>query len=134
MNQTPVKLGPLALLLTVVSICLTTLAILTFSTARADMRLAEKYADMVSLRYELMNEGEDFLQSAEEMAAMSIPVRSVPGTTADAQGVIRYDLEKDGMQLSIGVREEAQKITVVDYRITKEWEEDLDLGNLWPGF
>ena len=58
MNQTssgrmPVKLGPLALLLTVISICLTTMAILTFATARADRRLAEKYAATVRLRYEL---------------------------------------------------------------------------------
>ena len=62
MNQTssgrmPVKLGPLALLLTVISICLTTMAILTFATARADRRLAEKYAATVRLRYELDQEG-----------------------------------------------------------------------------
>ena len=44
MKQVPIKLGPLALLLTVISICLTTLAILTFATARADWRLAEKHA------------------------------------------------------------------------------------------
>ena len=56
MNQVPVKLGPLALLLTVISICLTTLAILTFSTARADGRLAERYAETVTLRYELISE------------------------------------------------------------------------------
>ena len=40
MKQVPIKLGPLALLLAVISICLTTLAILTFTTARADLRLA----------------------------------------------------------------------------------------------
>jgi hypothetical protein len=34
MKQTPVRLGPLALLLNVISICLTVLAILSFSTAR----------------------------------------------------------------------------------------------------
>ena len=43
--QQPIKLGPLALLLTVITICLTTLAILTLTTARADLRLAEKYAE-----------------------------------------------------------------------------------------
>ena len=58
MNQVPVKLGPLALLLTVISICLTTLAILTFSTARADWRLADRYAQTVTARYDLMNEGQ----------------------------------------------------------------------------
>ena len=39
MKQIPIKLGPLTLLLTVISICLTVLAILSFTTARADLRL-----------------------------------------------------------------------------------------------
>ena len=52
-NRTPIRLLPLALLLTVISICLTVLAILTFSTAGADLRLAEKYAETVRTRYEL---------------------------------------------------------------------------------
>ena len=32
MHQVPIKLGPLALLLTIISICLTTLSILTCTT------------------------------------------------------------------------------------------------------
>ena len=56
--QQPIKLGPLALLLTVITICLTTLAILTLTTARADLRLAEKYADTVAARYELERMGQ----------------------------------------------------------------------------
>ena len=47
MNKAPIRLGPMALLLTVISICLTILAILTFTTARADLRLAQKYAETV---------------------------------------------------------------------------------------
>ena len=50
MKRIPIKLGPLALLLAVVSLCLTTLSILTFTTARADMALAERFADTVSSR------------------------------------------------------------------------------------
>ena len=48
MKRVPIKLGPLALLLAVISICLTMLALLTCSTARADRRLAEKFAQTVS--------------------------------------------------------------------------------------
>ena len=69
MKQVPIKLGPLALLLTVISICLTVLAILTFTTARADMALAEKYADTIRLRYELEAEGQSFLAEADAAAA-----------------------------------------------------------------
>ena len=66
MKQIPIRLGPLTLLLAVISICLTTLAILTFTTARADLRLAEKYAQTVSSRYELEREGQEFLREVCE--------------------------------------------------------------------
>ena len=72
MKQLPVKLGPLALLLTVISICLTTLSILTFTTARADASLARKYADTVTARYSLMNQGEEFLRDAHQLADQGI--------------------------------------------------------------
>ena len=68
-NRTPIRLLPLALLLTVISICLTVLAILTFSTAGADLRLAEKYAETVRTRYELEIEGQEFLQANAARAA-----------------------------------------------------------------
>ncbi len=109
MNRAPVKLGPLALLLTVISICLTTLAILTFATARADKRLAEKYAATVLLRYELDAQGQAWLREA-----------------ADDDETV---LEKDGSTLTIQV--EQGEITA--WRHERAWEEDTDL-NLWPGF
>lgn len=109
MNKAPVKLGPLALLLTVISICLTTLAILTFATARADWRLAEKYAATVRLRYELDEEGQEWLRDADPN----------DGTV----------LEKEGSTLTILL--EDGRIT--EWRHERDWEEDLDL-EVWPGF
>ena len=61
MKNPPIRLGPLALLLAVISICLTILAILTFTTARADLRLAEKYAETVQARYALEKDGQEYL-------------------------------------------------------------------------
>ena len=69
MKDVPVKLGPLALLLTVISICMTTLAILAFSTASADHSLAEKYAQTVRERYALEAKGQRFLgETGDELA------------------------------------------------------------------
>ena len=70
MHQVPIKLGPLALLLTIISICLTTLSILTFTTSGADLRLAQKYADTVQIRYELEQEGQAFLQEASHTSRL----------------------------------------------------------------
>jgi len=133
MNQAPIRLGPLALLLTVISICLTTLAILTFSTSQADRRLAQKYADTVTARYELMNRGEDFRKEAQDAQKKGHKLSSLPDTTTDEDGVTWYEAEENGMKLTVGIVPGEKSPEVVSCRVTKEWTEDLDLGNLWPG-
>ena len=122
MNQIPVKLGPLALLLSVISICLTTLSILAFTTSRADMRLAEKYAETVRLRYELEAEGQTFLRDLDRGEASGEP---------DGDGVLRRTIEKDGSRLLIGVDPSGE---IVSWRHEKEWNQDTSIGNLWMGF
>ena len=134
MNEVPVKLGPLALLLTVISICLTTLAILTFSTAQADGRLAERYAGTVTARYALMNEGQAFLKDASDAVAEGLPLSSLPQAQPAGDGAVRYESEENGMQLIVTVREEDGALKTTEFLVTKEWSEDLDIGNLWDGF
>ena len=116
MKQVPIKLGPLALLLTVISICLTVLAILSFTTARADLRLAERYAATVTERYQLETAGQELLAELRD---------SDPGMLdmeRDADGVWWTDLEKNG----------ADGWEPVAWRMDKDWEEDTDL-NVWDG-
>ena len=60
MKKPPFRLGPLALLLTVISICLTILAILTFTTARADLRLSAEYAQTTKARCALEAQGQEY--------------------------------------------------------------------------
>jgi len=134
MDQVPVKLGPMALLLTVISICLTTLSILTFTTSRADLSLAGKYADTVTARYQLMNQGEEFLRDARELAGQGMPVSSIPGTKQSAGGRTTYEIEEDGMKLTLSVKTEDSQLKVLEYRVTKDWAEDTSPGNLWDGF
>ena len=122
MKQVPIKLGPLALLLAVISICLTTLSILTFTTARADRRLAEKYADTVSTRYALEAEGQAFLADVG---------RGGPPGEPDADGVCWKVLERDGSRLTIGLGPQGG---IVAWRQEKEWNQDTDIGHLWSGF
>ena len=126
MKQVPIKLGPLALLLTVISICLTVLAILSFTTARADLRLAEKYAQTVSERYLLEAEGQELLAELQD---------SDPGMLdmeRDANGVWWTDLEKDGAHLHIGVKKSADGWEPVAWRMDKDREEDTEL-DVWDG-
>ena len=133
MRKTPVKLGPLALLLTVISICLTTLAVLTFTTARADRSLAEKYADTVAVRYGLEAEGQRFLRDLDR-ALREGDESFLAALEREEDGILSKKLSMDGTDLDIALRLTGTgDCELVRWRIYKEWTEDLDIGDLWPG-
>lgn len=134
MNQVPIKLGPLALLLTIISICLTTLSILTFTTSRADLRLADKYAETVKTRYELEREGQAFLQEAEETVSSGLPLNAVFDAMPVPGGGISRTFEQDGTVLTVTLLPDSEKgYEVSGWTITRQWEEDNSIGNLWMG-
>ncbi len=126
MNKAPVRLGPLALLLTVISICLAILAILAFTTARADMRLAERYAATVQERYDLEKEGQKYL------AALYAGREQAPDP--DEDGVIRTDLSRGDYVLHISlIPGEDGAFRVLSWRQEKIWEHDEIIDDLWNG-
>ncbi len=128
MRHTPIKLGPLALLLSVICICLTTLALLNYSTARADKRLAEKFAETVGTRYALESEGQELLAALDG----AMPAQ---GWETDGAGNAWRVLERDGFQLRIGLAPDgAGGYTIINWTQEHEWEADTSLDNLWPGF
>ncbi|MBE5999170.1 MAG: hypothetical protein E7237_06105 [Sarcina sp.] len=134
MNQVPIKLGPLALLLTIISICLTTLSILTFTTSRADLRLADKYAETVKTRYELEREGQAFLQEAEETVSSGLPLNAVFDAMPVPGGGISRTFEQGGTVLTVTLLPDSEKgYAVSGWTITRQWEEDNSIGNLWMG-
>ena len=126
MKQVPIKLGPLALLLTVISICLTVLSILTFTTARADLRLAEKYAETVANRYALEIEGQELLRELKDSDPALLDM------SRGADDAWHADLERDGTHLHIAVEKTRDGWQVVQWRQEKEWQEDTGL-ELWGG-
>lgn len=127
MRHTPIKLGPLALLLAVICICLTTLALLNFSTARADGRLAEAFARTVSVRYALESEGQALLASLDG--------QSLDGSwERDGSGNAWRVLEQDGFRLRIGLREDGRGgYDIINWTQEREWEHDERINDLWPG-
>ena len=128
MNEVPVKLGPLTLLLTVISICMTTLAILAFYTASADHSLAEKYAQTVRERYALEAKGQRFLgETGDELAQgfMLMP---------DMDGLIHTEITEGSTSLNIGLKPVgADGFSVESWKMERQWEEDTGTGNLWDG-
>ncbi len=136
MKHIPIRLGPLALLLAVISICMTTLGILTFTTARADLSMAEKYAATVQTRYGLEEEGQKFLLEAGKALEEGMDLQSLPDTTTDTEGVTWKRITDGDYSLMVGLRlkeDQGEGLGIVSWKITKAWEEDTSMGNLWNG-
>lgn len=134
MRHIPIRLGPLALLLAVISICMTTLGILAFTTARADLGLAQKYADTVQGRYALEYEGQDFLRLAGDAVAEGGELEALADTEKDEDGVIWKTVTRDETSLVIGLAPDRDRgYNVVSWRIIKIWNADEGMGSLWDG-
>jgi hypothetical protein len=130
MKRPPVRLGPLALLLSVISICLAILAILTFSTARADLRLAEKTANTVSTRYALEEQGQRLLSELPSDKNAPLPA----GWEAGADGSLSRTLENEGARLHIVLQPSEEGYVVAEWVHDREWASDGLLHGLWNGF
>ncbi len=134
MGHTGIRLGPLAFLLAVISICMTMLGILAIATANADLRIAGKYADMVKIRYELEAEGHIFLSEAGTFAEAGAALYLLPDTETDTDGVTRKVIRREDWRLHAGIRlDEAGKIEIVSWRIDRAWEPEPGMGDLWNG-
>lgn len=134
MKHIPIRLGPLALLLAVISICMTTLGILTFTTARADLAMAEKYAATVRGRYELEYQGQKFLEFVGKTLAEGIALNELPDTETDVEGIVWKRIVQDETTLLIGlVPEQNRGYRVVSWRLIKAWSADESMGMLWNG-
>ncbi len=119
MKHVPIRLGPLALLLTVISICLGTLAVLSFSNAGADMRLSRRYSEAVRTRYLLEEDGQRFLKEMNSSPA--------------GEERVSETFERDGYTLMVELTSDSGHYEVSKWQINKNWEEDSVVDNLWQG-
>ena len=131
MRSFPVKLGPLALLLTGIVLCLTALAILTLTAARADLAQAERYADTVRTRYALEQRGQAFLRDADEALRAGRSPDTLDAELTDTG--VRKTFSHDGALLTVVLRTEDGSLTVEQWKRCREWAENVELGDLWPG-
>ena len=121
------RLGPIAVFLAVIAAVVATLAILTFSTSRADAVLAERFASVTAIRYELEEEGNRFLQAAD--ASGEVP----EGAEQLEDGTLRYYTEKEGYALTVEATEEDGTWQVTKWKISKLWEAEDPFEDLWLG-
>lgn len=130
-----VRLGPIAIFLTVVAMILVTMALLTVSTARADTALAQRFADVTKTRYALEAEGQKFLQKYDEqiVAGAEDPARAVDAEKTEKG--IEKTITADGytLQIRVSAPDGEGNWEVTQWKINKEWNEEDPFGNVWKG-
>ena len=109
MNTGRLRLGMLSILLTVIVICMSVLSLLSYATSLADMRLANRYAKTVEIRYELERQGRLLIRN---------------------QGAVNTEIELEGYKLVIETDESGQ---IKTWCIEKIWQQDDTIDELWEG-
>ena len=120
-----IRLGPIAIFLVVVAIVLTTLATLTLATTNADKVMAERFASVTAVRYELEAEGQQFLRDYDEQISA--------GAVTDNDRVRTF--AKDGYTLEIEVSQPdaAGNYNIISWNLKKDWNADDPFTHIWKG-
>jgi len=75
-----------------------------------------------------------FLQEAEETVSSGLPLNAVFDAMPVPGGGISRTFEQDGTVLTVTLLPDSEKgYAVSGWTITRQWEEDNSIGNLWMG-
>lgn len=130
----PIRTGALTLLIALVAVCLAVLAVLSFTTAQADLALAQKSLDRFSRDAALENQGQRWLAQLD--AALAAGQDSSALGQTDEDGSVSVTLTgEEGRTLTITALPTPQGPG--RYRLTR-WqygqERDFSAGpQLWDG-
>ena len=119
-----IKLGPLAIFLAIITIILVMLALLNHTTANADVVLAERYAEVTQIKYDLEKEGAKFLKELDG----GNPQDLVPLEGKD--GIYSHIIKNGDYSLTIDFTLEGDGYQVKRWQIHKEWEETNQYENI----
>lgn len=127
------RLGPIAIFLVIVTMVITTLAVLTVATSNADVIMAKRFADITQIRYGLEAQGEEFL-SYVESADASNPADQMNGVTDTGNGY-EFTAEDGGYRLEVAVTRQdgSGRYEVTKWKLTKIWSGSDPMNSLWPG-
>lgn len=132
METKKVRLGSISLLVTVILLCVIVLAVLSISTVRGDLLLAEHTAESVSDWYELQNDGQRWLAQVDQVLSQH-PWEEcdgyLPEGTSRDEDQIAVTLNREGRTLQIElVRDEDASYHIARWVETTDWEEETSLN------
>ena len=121
-----ISLGPIAVFLVVVTIILTMLAVLTLATTNADRVMAERFAAVTAVRYDLEAEGQQFVRDYNEKLA-------------DAKAISKDDritsIEKNGytLEIELSAPDSSGNFDILKWQMKKNWNADDPYQHIWKG-
>ena len=128
------RLGPVAVFLTVVAVILTVLATLTIATANADAVLADRFAEMTQIRYKLEEEGNRFLFETAQAADAGTPLSRIGGLKETEPGIFEYRSQEEGYEIVIRLRDRGgEPFDIEEWKIAKIWQEEDLNRDVWAG-
>ena len=129
-----IRLGPIAVFLTVIAVVLSTLAMLTAATSHADKVLAERFAYVTKIRYEIEAEGEQFVRDFDEASRAGAVDAALLGASETEEGYEKT-IEKEGYSLTVEVSAPDAKgdFEITKWKLSKNWNADDPLDDLWKG-
>ena len=128
----PVRSGALTLLIPVVAVCLAVLAVLAFTTARADRALARRAMDRFAQDAACESEGWRWLAGVDAALAAG---QSLPGDVSpDENGILETVIEGgEGRRLTVRLALAPDGSWRIDtWRLSQSWQADEGL-DLWDG-
>ncbi|MBQ3273768.1 MAG: hypothetical protein IJH51_00560 [Christensenellaceae bacterium] len=126
-----IKLGPLAIFIVIVAIIMTVLALLTFATARADYATAEKYADVTQIKYELDRMGSEYMMDLDSTLKNGGSIMLMDGAERQGRDLYRHVESIGDYELTIDFSVKGGSYEIKRWKITRVWQEDDSMGNLW---
>lgn len=132
----PVRTGALTLLITTVLICLSVLAVLALTTARADLSMAEKGLAGLQNQAKTEQAGQEALAALDAALKQggALPESAEWGTDGEIQ--FTFTVEEDALLIVVEPKtpepDDPAAYRITSWRITSQWAPDQSL-DLWNG-
>ncbi|TCL53866.1 hypothetical protein [Allofournierella massiliensis] len=130
----PIRTGALTLLIALTAVCLAVLAVLSFTTAQADLSLAEKSLERFSQDAVLENEGQQWLARLDAALAAGQDAAAL-GQTGEGGAITVTLTGEEGRTLTIAALPTPQgpgRYTLTRWQYGQQ--RDFDTGpQLWDG-
>ena len=99
------------------------------------LMMAQRFADVTQIRYELEADGARFLQAAAEAAADGRDVGEDTDATPLTDGGYACALEREGYTLRIEITQPdgAGNFEITKWKISKNWDMEDPMDNVWKG-